>query len=1143
MALTDRQNRLLVAEDWKRIYQTYSNAEFQSYDFDSLRRVMINYLREKYPEDFNDYIESSEYIALIDLIAFLGQNLSFRIDLNARENFIELAERRESILRLARLLSYSPKRNTGANGLLKITSVRTTEALVDSNNLNLVGQNIIWNDPSNPNWYEQFIFVLNKAFDSTNKFGKAYKKSTLANITTEKYKINSFLDDIPIISFTKVIDGQSLRFEIVPVDFDDTIYEEPPLPGNKFSILYREDGIGPASENTGFFMFFKQGSIDQGNFNITNPSANQLVSVDAININNDDVWLYSLNANDTTDKLWTKVDAIEGNNIIYNNVDKNIRSIYSVLTRVNDRISLIFSDGVFGELPQGNFRVYYRTSRNAKIVIDPADMIGIAIDIDYESQSGKVETLSIVLELQYTVNNSSVSESNNSIRQKAPMNYYTQNRLITAEDYQIGPLIANAEIIKAKSVNRISSGISRYLDLKDATGKYSSTNLFASDGILFKEILTKKLQFSFESELDVEKIIINQIDPILKHVETKNYYFHVTQQIPYVDQGLSWVSVYSDTNYYTGYLQNESEIIQILGTYTDSLLKFIQNNTLVKFTAPTNYHFGPDGNLVAGDANYKGAVNYKWVKIINTRNNGTELTSNGEGPVIVNDYLPTGAILAEIRPFVSNVLTSDIKKEMIELIVAYQTFGLRFDRNKTYWQIINEENLNVVDPYNEGKTGDVSGQKLDSSWIIKFTTNKEKYTVEYRAARYIVESKNEVDFYFDKTDKIYDNQTGKIIKDNITFLSINTLPAVNGVESLQNFTVDYSFEITEEYRDDLGYVTSDKVTVDFFDSDDDGISDDESTFEVLVNPEENPLSAFIFQKKYIASNGVERFSYFDNKQSKEIITLQSKNNLGPLSQYKNNQVFYFVDVDLFQIYSKSTNLLTTTTDYKGFVGRDNLKFSYSHAADGSSRIDPSQTNIIDVYLLTSDYDTKFRLYLNNTTEVKPLPLSSDQLFINYSQNLEKNKSITDELIYHPAKYRIIFGNKADPILQGVFKVIKNDDIVLNDNELKSRIIFFINQFFSLENWDFGETFYFSELAAYVVKEMAPDITTFVIVPIAQDQTFGSLHQIKCEDDEILISGATVNDVEIIDDISAEKLQAYGKVVISTSNTNIGIQST
>ena len=59
MSTTQRQNRLLLAEDWKRIYQSFRNAEFQSYDFDNLRRVMIAYLRENYPEDFNDYIESS----------------------------------------------------------------------------------------------------------------------------------------------------------------------------------------------------------------------------------------------------------------------------------------------------------------------------------------------------------------------------------------------------------------------------------------------------------------------------------------------------------------------------------------------------------------------------------------------------------------------------------------------------------------------------------------------------------------------------------------------------------------------------------------------------------------------------------------------------------------------------------------------------------------------------------------------------------------------------------------------------------------------------------------------------------------------------------------------------------------------------
>ena len=123
MSTTSRQNNLLLNEDWTRIYQTFANADFKSYDFENLRRVIITYLRENYPEDFNDYIESSEYLALIDAIAFLGQSLSFRIDLASRENFIELAERKESVLRIAKMLSYNAKRNLPAKGLLKFTSV------------------------------------------------------------------------------------------------------------------------------------------------------------------------------------------------------------------------------------------------------------------------------------------------------------------------------------------------------------------------------------------------------------------------------------------------------------------------------------------------------------------------------------------------------------------------------------------------------------------------------------------------------------------------------------------------------------------------------------------------------------------------------------------------------------------------------------------------------------------------------------------------------------------------------------------------------------------------------------------------------------------------------------------------------------
>ena len=215
MSATDRQNRLLVAEDWKKVYQSFRNADFQSYDFENLRRTMIDYIRQNYPEDYNDYIESSEYLALIDLIAFLGQSIAFRVDLNARENFLELAERRESVLRLARLLSYNAKRNVAASGVLKFTSVQTTQNIIDSNGRNLSGQVITWNDSSNDNWYDQFIKVMNGALPTTQQFGSPSDKATIYGIPSEQYRFNASNTDVPVYGFTKSVGGRTMNFEIL----------------------------------------------------------------------------------------------------------------------------------------------------------------------------------------------------------------------------------------------------------------------------------------------------------------------------------------------------------------------------------------------------------------------------------------------------------------------------------------------------------------------------------------------------------------------------------------------------------------------------------------------------------------------------------------------------------------------------------------------------------------------------------------------------------------------------------------------------------------------------------------------------------------------------------------------------------------
>jgi len=273
-----------------------------------------------------------------------------------------------------------------------------------------------------------------------------------------------------------------------------------------------------------------------------------------------------------------------------------------------------------------------------------------------------------------------------------------------------------------------------------------------------------------------------------------------------------------------------------------------------------------------------------------------------------------------------------------------------------------------------------------------------------------------------------------------------------------------------------------------------------------------------------------------------IQVIANKSLLSSTSIYDNGQIFYFIAEDLFQVLDKTTGNLTTTQSYRAKIGRDKLKFHYVHAADESTRIDPSVSNIIDVYLLTKSYDDNFRLYIDGTTSTKPLSPSSDELYLNYGQQLNTIKSISDEIIYHPVKYKILFGENASSDLQAKFKIVKNPDLVINDNEVKTRVIAAINEFFALENWEFGETFYFTELSTYVMQQLSPNLVTFVIVPNQATSTFGSLFEIKSEADEIFISGATVADIELIDSVTATRLRSSGSIVTDATTVNTGLTS-
>jgi hypothetical protein len=1144
MSSTDRQNRLLVAEDWKKVYQSFRNADFQSYDFENLRRTMIDYIRQNYPEDYNDYIESSEYLALIDLIAFMGQSIAFRVDLNARENFLELAERRESVLRLARMLSYNAKRNVAASGVLKFTAVQTTQNVIDSNGRNLSGQVITWNDASNDNWYDQFIKIINAAMPSTQQFGSPSDKADVYGIPTEQYRFNAANNDVPVYAFSKSVGGRTMNFEITSTTFagQNYIYEEPPAVGNKMACVYRDDGRGPSSRGSGFFLNFTQGSLNQGTFTISQPSSTESVDIDSTNINNTDVWLYKLNQSGIETEKWSKVSSFEGNNIIYNSLNKNIRNIYGVVTRAGDAVSLTFSDGTFGNLPLGTFRVYYRISNGLAYTINTQDIRSVTINVPYFSSSNQQETLTITLSLATSVSNADVSETSDSIKANAPQTYYTQNRMITGEDYNISPLSASTQVAKVKAVNRTSSGISRYFDLVDPTGKYSSTNLFATDGIIYNEKYKSQTRFSYANKTDIEGVIYNNVFDILTRKNLRNFYYSNFNNFITSSLNISWFNRTTDTGMSSGYIGAADGTPYKVGTYTSTDLKYFTSGALIKFIPPTGYYFDTTNNnslVLQTTPAAPGTSSYLWAEVVSIVDDGTAvgtgMLSTGYGPLMLNRVVPSDATVTQILPKWRTVIDSTVITTMIELIFANKPFGLRYSSVSQTWQIVFESNLDVVSQFSLGKQGDVSNKQQDASWLLLFTTDNEYYTITSREEQYIFESNQQVRFYFDSSNKIYDSRSNSVVKDNINIMSINTRPAIT-----DPFTRDQVWDVVSEFIGLDGYVDTKKLIVSFADSDDNNVVDDPELFMNIVAPTTNPTSKYILQEKYLISQGQEDYRYVSNADNKVLILATDPNAYG---SYANGQYFYFIDTDVVKKLNTSTGKLTTSLDYKVFVGRDNLKFQYTHSADYESRVDPGSSNVMDVFVLTKGYDTAFRQWLNGANVVKPLAPSSDELYNTVAPSLNLIKSISDEIVYHPVSYKILFGATAAEDVQASFKIVKNASQVLTDNDVKARVITAMNQFFALENWEFGDTFYFTELATYIVNQLAPDISNFVIVPRQSGLNFGSLFEIKSATDQIFINGATVNDIEIISGITSSAIKSIsGTTVASTATSQQTITS-
>jgi hypothetical protein len=1098
MSSVQRQSELFAAQDWQVLYRAFTQINFNSSDPQTISAALREYIRVNYPEDFNDWIESSEFIAIIDLLAWLSGVLAFKTDINARENFLETAEARESILRLARFLSYTPRRNQAARGLLKLQAIQTDDDVYDALGNNLQNRLLNWNNPDDPDWFERIVLVLNSVFVSTNPFGIPLKNGTLAGVKTQQYRLNTRFGDLEL-SFAAKVGGDMMDFEVVNTDFDETlgITERTPNTEAALHLLYRTDGNGNASADTGFFMGFRQGTLKRAQYNILNPIENQTIDIDVANINDTDVWVQSLNDTGEVIAQWEKVPLMLNENITFNSIPPDIRKVFSVTTRDNDQITLRFGDGRFGEAPVGRLRTWYRISNGQQYQIRPFEMSLVKIDVPYFNRRGVQRTLTLTLGLEAPVSNSSPPETEEQIRLRAPQVYSTQNRMVSGEDYNAFPLQSNLAT-KIKAVNRVYSGHSRFIDLNDPTGNYQDTNVFSDDGMFYKENQSSFVEIPVSDNRSADAILGTYIQPALKFSDAFNYVH-------------------------------------------DTLLQDVRRGDI---QAPTQmmWHRVGDGRFsstgwfnVSSDLLLPGAMllmaspsdERKWVTVSDrTGTPNVPPDAASPGPITLSESIPGGWTVISILPRYASTLSNTMTQAILEKLVNRLSFSLWYDYNSpdgmNHWTL--REPANLEDPpYRSGTAIKMLTADYISNSLWRFRTP---------GTRYVFESIENVRFYFDG-QKAVESLLRQQEEDYVRVLRVNPDP-IAGTPLIQDY--DLAIDRMIYYAD--GFGDPNRIVVRFRDHDEDGYPDVPNTYYRIVNGDLTRNSYLFWYRKpdslYAPFYATVVYESDQDRQVDDAAPVGTvafqidgfrrrsfwvKTETGWTYQQRAFRYAIGRGPNVASKWIKEGGAVDTTP-----VGAP-MYFQWKHYAPTDRRIDPAKTNIIDIFVLTTEYDFITRQWINNGALVADMPPAPTELDLRISfANFENFKMFSDEIVWRPVRYKFLFGTGAPKELRAQFKVVRLSNTSMSDGEIKSRVIKAIGEFFQADRWDFGETFYFTELAAYVHQQLATAISSFVIVPESDSGVFGDGFEVKSRSDELFISTAQVTDITIIQSNTPDNLR-------------------
>lgn len=154
-------------------------------DFDSLKSNLINFTKTYFSSTYNDFSENSPGMMFMELSSYIGDVMSFYIDNQVQENFLQYARQTDNLYALAYMFGYKPKTTglatTNVDFYQLLPSKTVIGSVVPDYNYSLnVGANSIISSKSNPT----INFIIEDSID--------FSFSSSLDPTTETiYSINN----------------------------------------------------------------------------------------------------------------------------------------------------------------------------------------------------------------------------------------------------------------------------------------------------------------------------------------------------------------------------------------------------------------------------------------------------------------------------------------------------------------------------------------------------------------------------------------------------------------------------------------------------------------------------------------------------------------------------------------------------------------------------------------------------------------------------------------------------------------------------------------------------------------------------------------------------------------------------------------